>query len=383
MTFHDFVYTKHTPQRYYRHIVFWLTRFLFVVVANMTGWYLLNDTPPPISSHDNWRIFSETCCELVYTYCVAYLIFPRYLVFPRHQPKKGYATFGLLFIGLSLASVAGITAIDALFDPPSSDYAFSFFFFWGSFWGNTGYGPPAVCVMFLVIRSLKVYNETLQEKEALIRENANAESQLLKAQVHPHFLFNTLNNIYAFALSSPPFAARLVDNLSGTMRYMTVECETPLVPLDKELRLISDYIELEKVRYGDRLHTDIVVEGDSSGKMIDPLLMIPLIENCFKHGASLLLEEAWIKLHIFIGSAVLRVEVSNNKPLHVPHTNRQGIGLNNVRKRLQLLHPGNHSLEIHSAPELFTVFLQVPLKQQLCQIQSTPISGLRPSTQQR
>ena len=219
-------------------------------------------------------------------------------------------------------------------------------------------------MLFLVIRSLKVYNETLEEKEALIRENAEAESQMLKAQVHPHFLFNTLNNIYSFALTGSPYAAGLVDNLSGTMHYMTAECEAPLVPLDKELRLISNYIELEKVRYGDRLDTDIRVDGDSSGKMVDPLLMIPLVENCFKHGASLLLEGSWIKLHIFIGSAVLRVEVCNNKPLHVPQGNRQGIGLNNVRKRLQLLHPGNHLLEIRSAPEEFTVFLQVPLKQQ-------------------
>ncbi|MBS1604130.1 MAG: histidine kinase [Bacteroidetes bacterium] len=187
---------------------------------------------------------------------------------------------------------------------------------------------------------------------------------MLKAQVHPHFLFNTLNNIYSFAMSAPPFAARLVDNLSGTMHYMTAECEAPAVPLDKELRLIRDYIELEKVRYGDRLHTDIMVDGNSGGKLIDPLLMIPLVENCFKHGASLLLEGSWIKLHIFIESAVLKVEVRNNKPLHTPYTNRQGIGLNNVRKRLRLLHPENHSLEIHSAPEEFTVFLQVPLKQQ-------------------
>jgi len=363
MTFYDFVNTKHKPQRYYRHIVFWLARFLFVVTADCFSGYLLYDDPPAIRPHDVWRIISETCCEITFTYSVVYLVFPRYLVFPSHQPKKEWVSFAGMFIGLSVASVIAHIGIDVLFDP-SSTPEFSFLSLWSSFWGNTGYGPPAVCAVFLVIRSLKTYNETLEEKEALIRENASAESQMLKAQVHPHFLFNTLNNIYAFALSSPPFAAQLVDNLSGTMHYMTAECEAPLVPLDKELRLISNYIELEKVRYGDRLYTDIAVDGDSGGKLIDPLLMIPLVENCFKHGASLLLEGSWIKLHIFIGSADLRVKVCNNKPLHSPYTNRQGIGLNNVRKRLQLLHPGNHSLEIRSAPEEFTVFLQVPLKQQ-------------------
>jgi hypothetical protein len=359
MTLHEFVYTKNNPQRCYRHITFWLARVLFVITSDWFGGYLQNDHPPAIRAHDICRILSETCCEILYTYCVVYLVFPRY------QPGKKWLKFGGIFIGLSVGSVIAIIGIDLLFDP-SSLTNFSLLSGWSAFWGNTGYGPPAVGALFLVIRSLITYNETLEEKEALIRENASAESQMLKAQVHPHFLFNTLNNIYAFALSSPSFAAGLVGNLSGTMHYMIAECEAPLVPLDKELLLIRNYMELEKVRYGDRLDIQINVNGDSSGKMIDPLLMIPLVENCFKHGASRLLDDSWIKLHIFIEGDSLRAGFSNNKPLHSPHTNRQGIGLNNVRKRLQLLHPGNHSLEIHSAPEIFTVFLQVPLKHQLC-----------------
>ncbi|MBS1604129.1 MAG: hypothetical protein JST42_15780, partial [Bacteroidetes bacterium] len=100
----------------------------------------------------------ETGCEVLYTYCIVYLIFPRYIVFPLHRGKKEWLTFGSLFAGLSIAVVVALIVTDSLFHPSSPDPAFSFLSFWGAFWSTTGYGAPAVCMLFLVIRSLKVYN---------------------------------------------------------------------------------------------------------------------------------------------------------------------------------------------------------------------------------
>jgi len=221
----------------------------------------------------------------------------------------------------------------------------------------------SVCAVFLAIRMLKLYYKKMEEKEILLRENANAESQLLKARVHPHFLFNTLNNIYSYAYDRPADAALLAESFSGTMHYMIRDCEASLVPLEKELKMITDYIQLEKVRYGHRLAVVADIQGSPDHKMIAPLLMIPFIENSFKHGASQMMEGSWIKMHIFIDDAMLQMEVSNNKPFHTAtHHEKGGIGLKTVRKRLELLYPGDHHMEIDSTPGTYRTLIKIPLQ---------------------
>ena len=165
-------------------------------------------------------------------------------------------------------------------------------------------GPPVICAIFLTVKMLKNYYLKMQEKTSIIKESADAELQLLKAQIHPHFLFNTLNNIYSFNLDKSPLAADLVLKLSHTLKYMVNDCEAALVPLDKELKMLQDYIGLEKVRYGKRLKITADITGDSKNKLITPLLMIPFVENSFKHGASKMLEHPWIRMQIISWKAL-------------------------------------------------------------------------------
>ena len=166
----------------------------------------------------------------------------------------------------------------------------------------------------LATKYYKDWYKKQSESEMLIRENKQAELQLLKAQIHPHFLFNTLNNIYSFTLTGSPQAAELVDKLSGMMDYITIEGEKSFVPLEKEIQLINDYIGLEKVRYGDRLDMQVEINGGYKNKMIAPLLMIPFVENCFKHGASVMRGRQWIRLSIQIKEDQLDFHLSNSKP---------------------------------------------------------------------
>ncbi|MEJ7673120.1 MAG: sensor histidine kinase [Chitinophagaceae bacterium] len=157
--------------------------------------------------------------------------------------------------------------------------------------------------------------------------------QLLKAQIHPHFLFNTLNNIYSFTITGSPEAAALVDKLSGMIDYITTEGEKSFVPVEKEIQLMYDYIGLEKVRYGDRLDMQVEINGDYKNKMIAPLLMIPFVENCFKHGTSQMRGRQWIKLIIDIKEDQLDFNLTNSKPSqHVYSKSKNGIGLLNVKK---------------------------------------------------
>src|SRR6185503_5878259 len=119
-----------------------------------------------------------------------------------------------------------------------------------------------------------------QRNLQLQKENTESQLQLLKAQVHPHFLFNTLNNIYANTQGIAPVASKLVMGLSDMLRYMLYECKEPFVPLAKELQLISDYVSLEKIRYGNRLEVHIDIPNDTDDLEIAPLLLLPFVENC-------------------------------------------------------------------------------------------------------
>ena len=209
---------------------------------------------------------------------------------------------------------------------------------------------------------LKNYYIKMEEKQKLIKETAIAEMQLLKAQVHPHFLFNTLNNIYSFALNKNPEAGDLVLKLKDTTRYMVYECDTALVPLQKEIKMLEDYLELEKVRYGKRLKIEINIDGECENKMVTPLLMIPFVENSFKHGASKMLQHPWVDLNITVDGQYLFFVLSNSRPEETSLPQHNGrIGLNNVKKRLQLLYPNAHELSIVNGSGSYEVFMKINL----------------------
>jgi LytS/YehU family sensor histidine kinase len=143
---------------------------------------------------------------------------------------------------------------------------------------------------------------------------------------------------------------------------MIHECNEPLVPLSREIKLIQDYIGLEKVRYGNRLNMQIEIEGEFEHRQIAPLLLIPFVENSFKHGASVMRGEQWIRLHICVSGERLDFNLANSKPPEASvMNNKNGIGLANVQKRLQLLYPDNHFLNIETANDTYKVQLGVSL----------------------
>jgi LytS/YehU family sensor histidine kinase len=217
----------------------------------------------------------------------------------------------------------------------------------------------------LAIRYYKNWYVKQRIFQQLSRENMQAELQMLKAQIHPHFLFNTLNNIYSFVLTGDQRGAGLVDQLSGMIDYMRTEGENTLVWLEKEIKLIKDYVGLEKVRYGDRLELSVEINGEYQNKLIAPLLMIPFVENCFKHGVSLMRGNQWIHLAINVADDRLVFDLSNSKPPNAfEQKNKKNIGLLNVKKRLRLLYAGDHILEINSTEDIYKVHLVLPVQRE-------------------
>jgi len=211
------------------------------------------------------------------------------------------------------------------------------------------------------IKLMKHWYVKEQRNLQLQKENAESQLQLLKAQVHPHFLFNTLNNIYSHTQNKAPVASQLVMGLSDMLRFMLYECNQPQVPLLKELKMIQDYISLEQIRYDDQLDVHVDLPANTENLAIAPLLLLPLVENCFKHGTSHMLEQPWLNLQVMLENNRMFVKLMNGKASAVSKNNYKGIGILNVRKRLELLYPGKHELAITDEEEVFIVNLWVQL----------------------
>ena len=206
----------------------------------------------------------------------------------------------------------------------------------------------------------------MKQHEWMNAENQKvvAELQLLKAQVHPHFLFNTLNNIYAFSLEKSSKTPGLVLKLSSLLSYMLYDCKTDEVLLEKEIEIMKNYVDLEKERYGDRIDISLNVEGDIQNKWIAPFLLLPFIENAFKHGTSEQLNRVWLSIDISVKDNDLRCKIVNSKNQFI-NINEKGIGVQNVQKRLSFLYPGKHELKLSDEGDFFVVSLWLELGAQI------------------
>ena len=211
----------------------------------------------------------------------------------------------------------------------------------------------------VAIKLLKYWYANQHEQQVLTQEKLRAELNFLKTQIHPHFLFNTLNNLYALTLKKSDRAPETVLKLSELINYMLYECVSDEVQLTKEMKFISNYIDIEKMRYGDKLDVDLRVSGEVNERKIAPLILLPFVENCFKHGASEELQQSWVKITVDLQPRITIVKVENNKSSENGHSKKEGIGIQNVKRRLDLLYPGQHELKIISGEETFLVILTI------------------------
>ncbi len=214
----------------------------------------------------------------------------------------------------------------------------------------------------MIIRFFKLWTIKQRDWIQAQQEKITAELQLLKAQIHPHFLFNTLNNIYSFSLDNSPKTPDMILKLSSLLSYMLYDCKVEEVRLEKETEIMKNYIDLERERYGNTIEISWSVEGDIKDKFISPLLMLPFLENAFKHGVSEQIEKPWLSVDISVKSDTLRCKIANSKNEYVPyHNNGNGIGIENVKKRLAFMYPGNHELKMIDEGNFFIVSLHVKL----------------------
>jgi len=223
-------------------------------------------------------------------------------------------------------------------------------------------GPAVVFAMFKYYRDWANTQAIANEAE---RKHLSSELQVLKAQLNPHFLFNTFNNLYVLALQKSDKTPVVISKMSNLFHYILYECNPIEVSVKKEIKLINDYIELETLRYSDRLSVSFVTEIEQSEFKIPPMMLYTFVENCFKHGCSNDPGSPWIKLLVKVKDDFFEFEASNSIPPGdcVKNEIGGGVGLANIRRRLELIYPKNHQLEIRKEDCRFFVRLSIAKKQ--------------------
>ncbi|MCG2614590.1 histidine kinase [Terrimonas sp. NA20] len=363
-----FIFSNESRWKWIRHLSFWIVWLLFQL-------FLYSFTPSPVLSQQNFwtRIYltlPETVLYLVpqlfLAYSLMYGVITK-LVIPGRYITAMFATIVLILATALLSALMSITVVDqvrfamtrsispVIAQHPTTPRSISI----GVAMLAGLRGAVTIGGIAAAIKLMKCFYEKQQAALTLEKEKINAELQMLKAQLHPHFLFNTLNNIYSLTQDVSIKASGMIMRLSGMLRYMLYEGSKASVPLNKELQMINDYIQLEAIRYDKSLELSIAIP-DNTNAAIAPLILLPFVENAFKHGASKMIEQPWISLTIEMNGNHLSMKLINGKDNNKPDT-EPGIGIANARKRLGLLYPQKHNLQISEEEEMFFVHLKIEL----------------------
>lgn len=226
------------------------------------------------------------------------------------------------------------------------------------------YMPATYLVVFIffALKNIKARFDEKHQMEVLQKEKANNELRFLKAQIHPHFLFNTLNNLYALTLEGSKKAPEVVLKLSEMLDYILYQCSEPSVPLAKEVTLIQHYIDLERLRYSDHLEVSFEHQIVEENTMISPLILLSIVENAFKHGVSKVLEKSVVEISLSLTGKQLKFQVLNSKPPSSSNhssNDRKGIGSENIKRQLDLIYPNAYQLMIDDQPSTYSLSLEI------------------------
>lgn len=298
--------------------------------------------------HSNWPVMTGG-----FTLTCLYVFYGHFALLTRHSGKKKTAAYYLTIAAIILTSpFIYLIFYDSRRDNPNS------------FFDQYIIHLISIVLPFIFLSWLARVTEHLVintvKKEQLEKGAVEAELYYLKSQMAPHFLFNTLNNIHTLVYKQSPAAPEAVMQLASLMRYMIYESNAPTAPLNRELEYLLDYMSLQQLRYKVSPVVELKIEGDTSVCQVAPLLFIHLLENAYKHSPALLAPGA-LKVWVEVKEETLTFSVQNpvGKKGTATINEPGGIGLPNVRKRLALLYPGQHTLDIKDTGDTFTVVLNI------------------------
>jgi len=339
-------------KRWVRHLIFWVG---YVTFFTLVGEGELSDLRDALRAE-----LILLPVKMLAVYVTLYGLLPLFLLRNRYALFVSFLT--ILLIGAAFLQRAVIYYVLYPITYPDMPY--------GDFVNSTQiirYGLTILGVLLLAtaIKIVKYWYKDQQTAKAMIKAKLEAELKFLKSQIHPHFLFNTLNNLYSLTLKKSDSAPEMVLRLSGLVNYMLYEASAPSVPLSKEIENMHNYIALERLRYGESLDIFFDVSGNVNGTRIAPLMLLPFIENSFKHGVSDELSDKWISINLNVNHAHMTFKVENSRSRDVsdapPADYKGGIGLKNVKRRLELLYPDSHQLTIRDEADTYLIILKLSL----------------------
>lgn len=330
------------------HSLFWLA-FLVVLVS--------------LEGTENGLGFALTNELIVLVFYAAMVYFNLYYLVPNYLSKERFGTYVFLLVLATIIITplkmiilhfkwAAYPAMQQELIRPETQYSqFMAMFFLGG-------GSSLVKIISDWVRHQR-------ERQILETQTMQSELRFLKSQINPHFLFNTLNNLYALTLKKSDEAPEIVIKLSEMMRYMLYECNEKRVPLRKEVNYLRNYLDLERLRQGNNISISFDVEGRVEHQQIAPLMFIPFLENSFKHGLSNQITQGYVHILLQVEDQHVHFYIENSKPDTPPSPDKRrsgGIGLVNVRRRLDLLYPGQYELTIADKPKSYAVNLEIDLE---------------------
>ncbi len=303
----------------------------------------------------------DVCISMAGLYISVELLLPRYIY------KRLYLKFSLLFLLLVLLC-GSIIIFSQLWLMGSSIFSYQkyiakyqeHFFYW--FWSDLVFGSYFLVTFislggcFIRLAFDRISSE--RKMEALEKEKLITELAMLKHQINPHFIFNALNTAYYKIEKSNTGARKILEQFSGLLRYQLYDCNEESVPIEKEIEFLANYIEVQRERTGSKVQVMVKGFNDVSGFELSPYLLVPLVENCFKHVSDDPLKNNYITIECGAANNWFWFHTQNSvSPKE--SKNQGGIGLSNITKRLELLYPGKHVLKINDSGDNFKVMLQL------------------------
>jgi len=343
------------------HVLFWLAYF---ALRGFIEYLWLRGSLKGFSETDYvvaaWlAAFFEGLPEMFYAYYLTYRVWPRLEKSGVHRWWMLAEAFVILLMSIYLVRIIVYYFVaDHIFKglfPLSEHFEFRrFMLIFFNFMATSG--------LMIAIKSVRQQLDLKEKQKNLIREKLETELKMLKSQINPHFLFNTLNNIYGLSIKKSDKTPEAVMKLSELLNFTLYRSGASTIALEEELKIIKDYISLEQLRYDDRLDVRWEQYLDNTTQVITPLILLPLIENAFKHGAANSRFQSFVHIKIRLESARLHFHISNSFEKNEQEAiSKERIGLHNTRRQLELTYK-DYDLDIYQQEQVFVVQLVINLK---------------------
>lgn len=355
---YSFVYSNNIRYRLFRHIVFWVAWLgYFIILDNIAG------HPPHVSAlsylaYTVAYILTVMSIDIIFCYAVMYLLVEKYLIRGRYIL---FFIFAIIFILIdaSVSYFIYLKAISPLRESfglmPWKDVSFP-----QLLKGMTG--VLMITGSATTIRFLKLWHLKQQEIDLLKSEKITREMKFIDTYIQPSFVPQLLKKVYSFSVASSHKVPEMLERMQRILSYLIDECNQGTVPISKEVEAIKDFLQLEKLTNSGRLTINYDLNTDPGNKRIVPFILFPLIENNFRQVNDNITDNHWVNIRLHIADNSLTLEIKNSKPVETSNLmNYETSNLQQIRKRLELLYPQSHKLNIIIEEETFIIRLEVSL----------------------